>query len=258
MRGGQAPGDIRAGGGERDPEWCTPEQPMPLMGEADAAATHRVLSIRLSFSEDACVIAGYLDVAFADQNGHELTVDLNQGSSFGLHPRMTPMRARLLSRRVAVSIGGTLVVLGASGCIASTDPSDAAAASSEAVETATPVPSTPTAAATSTTDEETCKAFGDVLTIMHNTEAAVRDGRMGEQERLGWYRLATRVQDNVPSADEGPVAEALAALKQAAPAIPPVELGTPGIGSDAWNVADLGEACAAAGSELVTEGFVGG
>jgi hypothetical protein len=235
MRGGQAPGDIRAGGGERDPEWCTPEQPMPLMGEADAAATHRVLSIRLSFSEDACVIAGYLDVAFADQNGHEL-----------------------LSRRVAVSIGGTLVVLGASGCIASTDPSDAAAASSEAVETATPVPSTPTAAATSTTDEETCKAFGDVLTIMHNTEAAVRDGRMGEQERLGWYRLATRVQDNVPSADEGPVAEALAALKQAAPAIPPVELGTPGIGSDAWNVADLGEACAAAGSELVTEGFVGG
>lgn len=36
----------------------------------------------MNFSEQSCVIEGYLDIAFADQNGHELNIDLEHGSSF--------------------------------------------------------------------------------------------------------------------------------------------------------------------------------
>lgn len=68
---------------ERDPSWCTPDQATPLLGAQDAATGHRVLSIRMmNFSDEPCVIEGYPDIAFADQNGNELAVDIAHGSSF--------------------------------------------------------------------------------------------------------------------------------------------------------------------------------
>jgi len=67
----------------RDRSWCTPEQAMLLQGAPDAATGHRVFSIRLmNFSDAPCVVSGYPDLAFADQNGHELAVTIDHGSSF--------------------------------------------------------------------------------------------------------------------------------------------------------------------------------
>ena len=68
---------------ERDPAWCTPDQAMILLGDSDAATGHRTLSVRLmNFSDTPCGAAGYPDIAFADQNGNALTVDVVPGSSF--------------------------------------------------------------------------------------------------------------------------------------------------------------------------------
>ena len=56
---------------------------MLLKGEPDAATGHRGLPIRLmNFSEEPCVIEGYPDVAFGDQNQHLLAVTVEQGGSF--------------------------------------------------------------------------------------------------------------------------------------------------------------------------------
>jgi hypothetical protein len=65
------------------PEWCTPEKAMLLKGEPDAATGHRGLPIRLmNFSDEPCVIEGYPDVAFEDQNQHLLAVTIEHGGSF--------------------------------------------------------------------------------------------------------------------------------------------------------------------------------
>lgn len=62
---------------------CTPEVATPLLGGTDAATGHRMLTIELlNFSEAPCVIEGYPDLAFADQNGNALEVDLVRGGSF--------------------------------------------------------------------------------------------------------------------------------------------------------------------------------
>lgn len=67
----------------RDPLWCTPEQATAFVGGDDAATGHRGLSIRLmNFSDAPCIVEGYPDVAFADQNGHALDVRVERGSSF--------------------------------------------------------------------------------------------------------------------------------------------------------------------------------
>jgi hypothetical protein len=80
---GEPPATAAPSTGSRDAEWCDADQAMLLRGESDAATGHRSLSIRLmNFSETPCIIEGYIDVAFADQNGHELDVDLERGSSF--------------------------------------------------------------------------------------------------------------------------------------------------------------------------------
>jgi hypothetical protein len=68
---------------EVDPQWCTPERAILLKGEPDAATGHRGLPIRLmNFSDEPCVIEGYPDVAFGDQNQHLLAVTVEQGGSF--------------------------------------------------------------------------------------------------------------------------------------------------------------------------------
>lgn len=66
-----------------DPAWCTEDKATLLKGEPDAATGHRGLPIQLmNFSDESCVIEGYPDVAFGDQNQHLLSVTVEQGGSF--------------------------------------------------------------------------------------------------------------------------------------------------------------------------------
>lgn len=118
---------------------------------------------------------------------------------------------------------------------------------------------TPTPAA-SVTDQATCQDFGDVLTIVANADVSLSEGRMAAQEHQGWYVLATRVLDRVPSRGEGAVSDALAALKKVAPATAQGVDGTQGLGTTEWDGATqaLNSACAAAGSELAVVAFTGG
>lgn len=77
------PLSIAAGDHEIDPAWCTPDQAMVLMGGKDAATGHRILTIRASnFSEAPCIVDGYPDIAFADESGSELGVEVTHGGSF--------------------------------------------------------------------------------------------------------------------------------------------------------------------------------
>ena len=123
-----------------------------------------------------------------------------------------------------------------------------------------PALSAPTSAAASTSDEVTCTAFSDVLTITANADTAVRDGRMAAQEQQGWYRLATRVLDRVPTSGEGDVSNAASELKDAAPAISLGAMASSGIGSAEWNdgLDQLSLACADAGAETAIQMFTGG
>ena len=110
------------------------------------------------------------------------------------------------------------------------------------------------------TDDMACVAFGDVLTIVINADSGLRDGRMAAQEQQGWYRLATRVLDRLPTRGEGAVDAALADLKAAAPVIALSANGASGIGSPGWEdgYRAMSEACADAGAELGLESFTGG
>lgn len=109
-------------------------------------------------------------------------------------------------------------------------------------------------------DGVACEEFGDVLTIVHNTEVAVNEGRVSEREQAGWYRLATRVQGDIDSPASGLVADALAGVKAAAPSIALGSMGTSGVSTGEWTSArdKLLEACAGAGSPVAAEGFIGG
>lgn len=62
---------------------CTPENAMLLIGGSDAATGHRGQQIQLmNFSDAPCTVEGYPDIAFADQNAHELDVTIEHGRSF--------------------------------------------------------------------------------------------------------------------------------------------------------------------------------
>lgn len=62
---------------------CTTENSMLLIGAGDAATGHRGQIIQLTnFSGESCVVEGYPDVAFGDQNAHELAVTVEHGRSF--------------------------------------------------------------------------------------------------------------------------------------------------------------------------------
>ncbi|MGK9148298.1 DUF4232 domain-containing protein [Plantibacter flavus] len=93
---------VAADGVAPEADWCTPEQAMVLYGDHDAATGHRVTSIRLmNFSEGTCVVNGYPDIAFADQNGNLLDVQVDRGSSF--------MATDPGAQRVEVPAGGTAI-----------------------------------------------------------------------------------------------------------------------------------------------------
>ena len=62
---------------------CSFDNSSLLLGAADAATGHRAQVIELmNVSEAPCVVEGYPDIAFGDQNDHLLAVTLEQGSSF--------------------------------------------------------------------------------------------------------------------------------------------------------------------------------
>lgn len=100
-----------------------------------------------------------------------------------------------------------------------------------------------------------------MLTIIENADLGLADGRMDAQEHTGWYQVATRVLDRLPSAGDTAVQRAVAELQRAAPAAPPGASGTStGVRSPAWMQAegDLGTACDDLGSPLAISVFTGG
>ncbi|WP_261166421.1 DUF4232 domain-containing protein [Microbacterium sp. Marseille-Q6965] len=90
------------GDGVTGEDGCTPERATVLIGDGDAATGHRVLRLELLNVSDApCVIEGYPDIAFGDQNDHLLEVTVERGSSF--------MAADPGPARVEIPAGGSAV-----------------------------------------------------------------------------------------------------------------------------------------------------
>lgn len=161
--------------------------------------------------------------------------------------------AKLSTALAALALTATMLA----GC-STTAPAAADPTPTAPKPTASAAPEPASAVTTAAPDEVTCAAFGDVVTILGNVDVALNEDRMGQQEKNGWYALASRVLANVPSADAGPVAEALAAVKAEVPPAQGVERVTFGKPGGAVFGADLYEACRAAGFEVVLNGFTGG
>ena len=159
--------------------------------------------------------------------------------------------ATLTTTFAALALAATALT----GCAATTMHADPSPSPSP---TASAAPEPISAETTSAQDEVTCEAFADVQTIVHNAQAAFHTDRMGQKELSAWFSLASRVLGNIPSAEEGPVAEALASLQQTVPAVP--DLQSSNIVSEDGSVAgkELYEACTATGFEVVINGFTGG
>ena len=123
---------------------------------------------------------------------------------------------------------------------------------------ATPPEATQTDA---TADASACAAVSDVMTILENADMALREGRMAAQEQQGWYRIATRVLDSIPTDDDGAVNRGVSELQEIAPAVRAGTGAEPvGLGTKAWHetLATLAGPCTAAGSELTIGMFTGG
>ena len=156
-----------------------------------------------------------------------------------------------MSRHVRISgkwsIAGACVIgLALTGCVAERDTA------------ADPTPSSTVSARAE--DGITCDAFGDVVTIVDNADAGLAEQRMEAQERDGWYRVATRVLDRIPTRGTGDVHDAIEELREAAPAVKLGAVLPVGIGSTAWvsGWASLTEACAAQGFDMASEAFTRG
>lgn len=110
-------------------------------------------------------------------------------------------------------------------------------------------------------DAAACDAVSEVLTIVDNANVALREGRMAAQEQQGWYEVATRVLDRIPSSDDRAVSQSIAELKLAVPAVPAGTWSEPiDFTSAAWRSAfsPLRELCVAADAELTIQAFTGG
>lgn len=117
------------------------------------------------------------------------------------------------------------------------------------------------AADESLSDAAICTAFADVYTVIWNADVALEEGRIAEQEHLGWYALTTRILDRLPSNGDSDVRTAIAGLKEAAPVINSGGYAeSTGVGSESWNAAlgKLGSACEAVSITLSGEMFTGG
>lgn len=109
-------------------------------------------------------------------------------------------------------------------------------------------------------DAAACTAYGDVLAILENADLSLADGRMDAQEHDGWYRLATRVLDRLPSDGDSAVQAAIGALQAAAPVTPGAPGESIGVHSPEWDAgeSDLGDACDDVGAPLTITMFTGG
>ena len=165
----------------------------------------------------------------------------------------------------AVALSSALAL---AGCTASGSPSPARSTGTgpePAVSAAqpSPSPSAGTSAEPDTsavTDAARCEAISDVMTIRFNVETAVREGRMGPQERDGWYRLATRDLQRIPTQSTSLISQQVAAIQATIPHTDPGALTSPVVGTDAWDAAapQLSQLCAAAGAQIILQGFTGG
>lgn len=129
-------------------------------------------------------------------------------------------------------------------------------------DSSSPAPSQPAGTdEASSQDAAVCSALSDVMTIVDNADLGLADGRMAEQEKEGWYRLATRVLDRIPASDDAVLSQGLADLRATTP---PVAAGAKGpsvgIGSPAWHdaLASVADTCVAADAELTISSFTGG
>lgn len=151
---------------------------------------------------------------------------------------------------VTLSLSAALLV----GCSSQAAPPTAGSETPDASETTGSAP----AQSSDDTVELTCAGFSDVLTIVDNAKTGFSEGRMAEQERIGWYQLATRVLDRLPSDGDDPVEVAVAELQAVAP-VPlggdPTEIGTVEWSDATWT---LYQACDAAGFVPPTGSFTGG
>ncbi|OLT53549.1 hypothetical protein BJF88_10975 [Cellulosimicrobium sp. CUA-896] len=135
-----------------------------------------------------------------------------------------------------------------SGCSADGE-ADARQLDPPPASTAAQQPSATPAEAETPDDAALCTAFGDVLTILENADVGLADGRMEAQERDGWYRLATRVLDRLPSSGDSAVQTAIGDLQ-----------ASTAVDSPAWGEAEraLGAACDDVGAPLAITMFTGG
>lgn len=112
-----------------------------------------------------------------------------------------------------------------------------------------------------TQDAAACAAVSDVMTIVENADIALSEGRTAVQEQQGWYEVATRALDRIPSSGDSAVSVGVTDLKAAAPAVDAGTAAEPvGIRSGAWNdaLATLDEPCLAVGAGLTISLFTGG
>ncbi|SDS64666.1 DUF4232 domain-containing protein [Microterricola viridarii] len=76
--------EIAPGEWQLDPEWCTENQLSLAASEPDAAAGSRGMSVvATNVSQAPCVLDGYPDVAFSDQETGLVDVRIQHGSSMG-------------------------------------------------------------------------------------------------------------------------------------------------------------------------------
>lgn len=110
-------------------------------------------------------------------------------------------------------------------------------------------------------DAAICNAYSDVLTIVENADLALAEGRMEPQEHDGWYQLATRVLDRLPSAGDSDVQSSIGQLKEVAPAVASGAFAdSTGVRSPEWDEVEgaLGTACDDLGAPLVINTLTGG
>lgn len=149
-----------------------------------------------------------------------------------------------MRRRVAVT-AGVLTALVLTGCSADAD--------------VAPAPAPP--AASGADGSEICAGYGDVWSILENADIALSEGRMDAQEHLGWYQLAERVLDRLPSDGDDAVHTALAAMQEVSPGVTPGKgLGQAAARAPEWyDVGDpLGAACDELGTPVAITMLTGG
>jgi hypothetical protein len=83
---------------------------------------------------------------------------------------------------------------------------------------------------------------------------------MEAQERDGWYRLATRDFQRIPTQSTSPVSQKVAEIQATIPKTNPGAYTEPVVGTDEWKAAsaELVLLCRTAGTEVIVQGFTGG